>query len=196
MFIGSKSQRGRFKQKEGGRLRGTDYVFHFHFALCLNKQLPTALFSKPTFSQLLPGATERESHTQNVQGLLDFHTLFTQQPVSWMCKPLGALLGGSHSLAEPGYRAVQGGFAQTPQAMQGGASILASFCASSLAARPDLSPSTQPQHTSAWKMTLNPYSNSYGRRPEKVILPDQPPVASEQQAPTLNAFSSGSCLFP
>lgn len=75
MFIGSKSQRGRFKQKEGGRLRGTDYVFHFHFALCLNKQLPTALFSKPTFSQLLPGATERESHTQNVQGLLDFHSL-------------------------------------------------------------------------------------------------------------------------
>lgn len=75
MFIGSKSQCGRFKQKEGGRLRGTDYVFHFHFALCLNKQLPTALFSKATFSQLLPGAMERESHTRNVQGLLDFHCL-------------------------------------------------------------------------------------------------------------------------
>lgn len=66
------------KKKVGGGGGQTDYVFHFHFALCLNKQFLTALFSKPTFSQLLSGTTERESNAQDVQGLLDFaHSFYS-----------------------------------------------------------------------------------------------------------------------
>lgn len=66
------------KKKVGGGGGQTDYVFHFHFALCLNKHFLTALFSKPTFSQLLSGTTERESITQDVQGLLDFaHSFYS-----------------------------------------------------------------------------------------------------------------------
>lgn len=38
--------------------------FCFDFALYLNKQFLTALFSKPTFSQLLSGTRERESNTR------------------------------------------------------------------------------------------------------------------------------------
>jgi len=71
------------KKKVGGCEEQTDYVFHFPFALCLNKQFPTALFSKPTFSQLLYGTTERESTTQDVRGLLDFaHSFYSAHAAS------------------------------------------------------------------------------------------------------------------
>lgn len=104
------------KKKVGGRGGQTDYVFHFHFVLCLNKQFLTALFSKPTFSQLLSGTTERENNTQDVQDYLTLHTRFTQQSVIWLHKSQGELLGISSSLGETGClhnRWVLGGFTQT-----------------------------------------------------------------------------------
>lgn len=114
------------KKKVGGRGRQTDYVFHFHFALCLNKQLLTALFSKPTFSQLLSGTTERENNTQDVQDYLTLHTCFTQQSVVWLHKSQGELLGVRRRMAS---RQISTGTVHSdPHSVPGGSSTLPSFC--------------------------------------------------------------------
>lgn len=147
----------------GGWKELTDYVFHFHFALCLNKQFLTALFSKPTFSQLLPGASEKESDAQTLQELFDFtHSLHLALSV-WIHKPWGALPGGSNGLAEAGRLQLQSNSSRAqsePRPRRGhrGNPPFAELLCQLGCHGTNLLPPSQPRCTPAWKRALNPYN--------------------------------------
>lgn len=167
------------KKKVGGRGGQTDYVFHFHFALCLNKQFLTALFSKPTFSQLLSGTTERENNTQDVQDYLTLHTRFTQQSVVWLHKSQGELQGKGSSLGETGWlhnNSPLGGFTQTLMPCQGEAALCQALVTVPILLQeliccfPLIHNSTE-----TWETTLN---NSLEGRSEKTALKNPSGIAT------------------